>query len=67
MLGPVTRILLRYIAGALVLGGFLTADLGEFIADDPDVLAIAQWALGGIAALAAEGWYVLARRLGWAK
>lgn len=65
MLGPVARILLRYAAGALVALGFMTADLGHFVADDPDVVAIVQWVLAGVATVAAEGGYWLAKRLGW--
>ncbi|WP_028035901.1 hypothetical protein [Chelativorans sp. J32] len=65
MLGPLSRIILRYIAGALVMLGFLTADMGHMLADDPDLAALLQWALGIVAAALAEGGYWLAKRWGW--
>lgn len=65
-LGPLSRIVLRYGAGALVTFGFITADMGHMIADDPDLVAIISLALGGIGAFIAEYGYQLARKRGWA-
>ena len=62
MTGPLTRILLRYGAGALVAWGVLSPDLGGALAVDPDVLALAGIAVG----FAVEGYYWLAKRQGWA-
>jgi hypothetical protein len=56
-----TRILLRYLAGYLVLKAVIPADLGTAIASDPD-LAIAMEAAvgaGAAAAAAVEEWYSL--------
>ncbi|WP_309086700.1 hypothetical protein [Chelativorans sp.] len=65
MLGPLSRIILRYVAGALAMLGFITADMGHMLADDPDVAAVLQWALGILAAALAEGGYYLAKKVGW--
>ena len=61
MNGPFLRILLRYIAGYLVLKGFMPQELADMIANDPDVAAAA----GVVLAAAVEGAYWLARRFGW--
>lgn len=65
MLGPFSRILLRYGSGALVTFGFITVDMGHMLVDDPDLVAITSWVLGGAAAVAAEGAYYLARKWGY--
>lgn len=60
------RIGLRYVAALLVARGLLDPGMGDMLANDPDLLAALQ-ILGGVAAaLVAEGWYWLAKRLGWA-
>ena len=64
-LGPLARIILRYLSGALVVWGFITADMGHMIAEDPDLVAILSWALGGAAALAAEVGYYFAKKWGY--
>jgi hypothetical protein len=65
MVGPISRIVLRYVAGALVTLGFLAADLGHMLVDDPDVVAVVQWVLAGAATFAAEGGYWLAKKWEW--
>ena len=60
MVGPIARILLRYLAAALVTYGFVTEDIGAQIAADPDLLMI----LGVGLAAAAEAAYALAKRRG---
>jgi hypothetical protein len=60
-----TRILLRYLAGYLVLKAIIPADLGTAIASDPDLALAMEAAVGTAAAAAVEGWYFLARRMGW--
>lgn len=64
--GPLARIVLRYGAGALVTYGFITADMGHLIAEDPDLVAIISLALGAAASVIAETGYQLARKRGWA-
>lgn len=65
MTAVIARIALRYISGALVIKGLLPADSG--IATDPDVINLIEVALGLAIGVATEGWYMLARRMGWAK
>lgn len=65
MTAVIARIALRYISGALVIKGLLPADSG--IATDPDVINLIDVALGLAIGAATEGWYMLARRMGWAK
>jgi hypothetical protein len=63
MTGPIARILLRYGAMALIMHGFMSEDVGNSIAADPDI----QMLLGGGLAAITEGFYVLAHKLGWRK
>lgn len=65
MTAVVARIVLRYVAGALVIKGLIPEDTGTQIASDADLLGILETGLGlGIGALT-EGWYYLARKFGW--
>lgn len=66
MIGVVSRILLRYLAAALVARGLVSADLGSQIAGDADALTIMATVAGSLVAVAVEGWYWLAKRMGWA-
>ena len=61
MIGPITRIALRYLSAALVTYGLLPHDVGAQIAVDPDVIALAGIVLGA----AVEGVYALAKSRGW--
>lgn len=59
------RIILRYFAMFLVAKGFFSPELGDLFASDPDILMVTQ-IVGGLAAgFIAEGWYLVARRMGW--
>ncbi|HWJ89112.1 MAG TPA: hypothetical protein VNS12_13675 [Pelagibacterium sp.] len=60
------RIGLRYVAALLVARGLLDPGMGDMLANDPDLLSALQVLAGVAAALVAEGWYWLAKRLGWA-
>jgi len=62
MIGPISRIILRYLAAALVTYGIVPVDVGAQIAMDPDLIAL----LGLALAAAVEGVYTLAKRRGWA-
>lgn len=72
-MGPIIRIALRYIAGALVAYGIVPADLASEVASDPDVISLlmdgANWTvilLGtGLAGLI-EWVYAFAKKHGWA-
>lgn len=65
MSGVLARILLRYIAAALVAKGFLSDDLGASISGDTDMLSAVSLGLGAVIGAATEGWYWLAKRFGW--
>lgn len=56
---PIVRIVLRYAAGAGIMG---SATLGEQMAADPDLVMALSLALGA----AVEAGYVFAKRKGWA-
>ena len=60
------RIGLRYVAALLVARGLLDPGMGDVLANDPDLASALQILAGAGAALVAEGWYWLAKRMGWA-
>jgi len=62
MIGPISRIILRYLAAALVTYGIVPVDVGAQIAMDPDLIAL----LGLTLAALVELIYKLAKRRGWA-
>lgn len=66
MNGALLRIAIRYAVGALVARGFLSSDLGGSLSTDPDVEAAIQVGIAAAIGVAVEGWYWLAKRLGWA-
>lgn len=61
------RILLRYGAGFLIARGFLGENDGNMLAADPEVAAALELAAGTALGVVSEVWYMIARRLGWAK
>lgn len=61
MAAVLIRIALRYGAAYFVARGFLSEDAGNTLATDPDV----QMAIGVALGAVAEGWYYVARRMGW--
>lgn len=63
MTAVIVRIALRYGAGALIAKGLLDPGTGDTLMNDPDIQIIAGACLGAIS----EGWYFIARKLGWAK
>lgn len=66
-MAPVIRILLRYATAPLLYYGLINEGEASDLIADPE---IAQWvslAAGVVAPIAAEGWYWLAKRWGWAK
>lgn len=65
MTGPITRIILRYIAMFLVAKGIFSDDIGQDIANDEQIFAVAEVVVGAAIAAATEGYYALARKLGW--
>ncbi len=65
MTGLIARIALRYIAGALVAKGLLTADDALAINTDPDLVELLTTGLGIAIGVGTEWFYALARKLGW--
>lgn len=65
MIGPFSRIALRYVAGFLVAKGFLSGADSDFLSTDPDVAFVVEAGAGVALGLAVEGFYWLAKRMGW--
>ena len=61
------RLALRYAAGFFVAKGLLAPDVGPELANDVDLQAMIEVGIGLALTAAAEAWYGLARRFGWAK
>lgn len=65
-MGAIVRILLRYVAGALVAKGVFSPELGDFITADPEIEMAVQIGLGILIGAITEYAYALAKRWGWA-
>lgn len=59
-MGPFVRIALRY-----GVGGIIGFEVGNQLAADPDVIAVATVAATATVGFATEGFYLLARKFGW--
>lgn len=59
-MGPYVRIILRYAVGAVI--GY---QIGEQLASDPDVVAVATAGAAAAVGVVTEGFYALAKRWGW--
>lgn len=60
-MGLATRIILRYIAGYLVLYGLVPQEIADMISNDPDIAI----AVGAVLVAAVEIFYALAKKFGW--
>ena len=67
MIGPISRIVLRYVAGALIAHGVVDMATGTEVANNADVLELVQLGVGAAIGIGTELWYALAKRYGWAK
>lgn len=67
MTSVVVRIVLRYVAAALVAKGVFTAADAGHLTSDPDVINLLEVGAGLAVGAATEWWYWLARKFGWAK
>lgn len=66
MSGPLARILLRYLAGALVARGLIDPDAAYYINTDPSVIELATIIVGTALGFLSERFYTLAKKYGWA-
>lgn len=65
MQAVIFRIILRYVAAFLIAKGLLSTETVQFIAGDPSFDAMIEIAAGIVLGGMVEGWYALARRMGW--
>lgn len=61
------RIGLRYLAAVLVARGLLLESDANMLANDPEMAAMIEAAIGAAIGAITEGWYMLARKYGWNK
>ncbi|MBK3745652.1 hypothetical protein G3A39_41575 [Paraburkholderia aspalathi] len=59
-MGPFIRIVLRY-----GVGGLIGYEVGNQLASDPDVLVVTTVIATALVGCITEGFYLLAKRLGW--
>ena len=64
-MGPLVRILARVAAGFLIGRGWVSLDAVDQVFNDPASDAAFDVIAGGVVWVGTEGFYVLARRLGW--
>lgn len=62
MIAVIARIIMRYLAGALVAWGLITAEAGQALGSDADLTLLLGVAIGAVA----EWGYALAKKYGWA-
>jgi hypothetical protein len=62
VLGPLVRIALRYLGGALIAKGY---SISPDNFTDPDLVQVICYAAGAFCAVLSEGWYKLAHKRGW--
>lgn len=65
MLAPLARVILRYVAGALLGAGVSVGAAGYVLADDPDLVMLVSIGLSFLIGAASEGFYYLAKKYGW--
>ena len=63
-MGPFARIIMRYLAGALVAKGILDPTIGGTLASDPDILMAVEVVLGLIVGAVSEFSYARAKKTG---
>ena len=67
MIAVIIRIALRYGAGVLVARGLLGAGDAAALSGDPEIQMALETGVGLALSIAAEAWYVLARKFHWSK
>ena len=66
MNAAIARIVLRYLAMALVMWGLLRPADAASVTTDPDLAMLFEVGIGIAIAVGTEAWYWLAKRFGWA-
>ena len=61
----IPRIVLRYVAGALVAYGIVSAETAQVIQNDPVISGAVATAFGIVVGVVTEAAYGLAKRFGW--
>ena len=64
-MAPFVRIALRYATLPLLYFGLINETEASDIINDPELLQWISLGLGSVAPIVAEGWYWLAKKLGW--
>ncbi|MET3790641.1 hypothetical protein [Aquamicrobium terrae] len=64
-MGPLLRIVARVAAGVLIGRGWVSLDTVDQVFNDPASDAAFEIIAGGIVWVGTEGFYLLAKRLGW--
>ncbi|MEO3389478.1 hypothetical protein [Mesorhizobium sp. CAU 1741] len=64
-MGAIIRIALRYATFPLLYYGVITEHEASDLIADPEIAQWASLALGVVAPIISEGWYLMAKRLGW--
>jgi hypothetical protein len=62
VVGPIARVLLRYVGGALISAGIA---ISPATLTDPDLIQIMCFLIGAVCSAASEGWYIIAKKNGW--
>jgi hypothetical protein len=65
MTGVIARLILRYIAGALIARGLLAPADGDWINGDPDLEELVTAGVGFVLMIGTEWFYRLAKKYGW--
>jgi hypothetical protein len=60
---PVIRIALRYLAGYLLFKALIPPEIAAMLSDDPLLVGL----IGSAITATVEGFYIMARKFGWAK
>lgn len=66
-MAPIIRIILRYGTFPLLYFGLIHENEAADLIADPEIIQWVSLAVGAVAPFIAEGWYFLARKLGWKK
>lgn len=63
--GPIVRIAMRYISGAMVSWGMLSQQTGASISTDRDLESVLIFVVGALMGLAAEVYFRISIARGW--